>query len=159
MTQIETSINKTDKINEAGERRAQDQDEYNKEIKKVNASNSENITAYINTKVTEDIKKIEKATNKLDDGMDDIEVIKSQKVTKFSDENQNYLASQFPEGITEKTFQRKDNDGNVIEVTTIRILVVGNKGAEYKKVASRWATNYFKNGRIISAQVWDTDTH
>ncbi len=159
VSESEKAQNKTDEINEANEKFSQKQDDFNEEIKKVNENVTKELTAYKEEKLNADLDKGQSAQNKIDEGMKDIEVIKSQKSTKFSDANENYLASQFSEGVTEKTFQRKDKNDNVIEVTTIRIVVKGNKGDEYKKVATRWATNFFKNGRPTSAQVWDTDTN
>ncbi|CAG5078838.1 carboxypeptidase regulatory-like domain-containing protein [Parvicella tangerina] len=85
--------------------------------------------------------------------------IKAQKSTMFSDENVDPLANQYPEGITEKTYQRTNNLGEVIEVTIVRIVVRGNKADEYKKVTSKWNTAYFKNGGIINEYVWDTETN
>ncbi|MCT4582314.1 MAG: hypothetical protein N4A35_12950, partial [Flavobacteriales bacterium] len=159
VSETQTAQDKSDDVNEAHESFAQKEDAFHESIKTVNADNTEEIMAYKESKSAIDNKESETAQNKIDDGMDDIEQIKGQKSTKFSDANQNYLASQFPEGVTEKTFQRKDANGNVVEVTTVRIVVKGNKGDEYKKVASRWSTNYFKNGVATSAQVWDTDTN
>jgi tetratricopeptide (TPR) repeat protein len=87
------------------------------------------------------------------------DVVKNQKATMFSDENVDPLTLQYPEGITEEMYQRKNNMGEVIEVTILRIVVNGNKADEYKKVSTRWTTNYFKNGGIITQHIWDTETH
>ncbi len=85
--------------------------------------------------------------------------VKTQKATMFSDENVDALANQYPEGITEKTFQRTNNLGEVVEITIVRIVVRGNKADEYKKVTSKWNTAYFKNGGIINEYIWDTETN
>ena len=88
-----------------------------------------------------------------------IESAKSVKVNQNSAKNIQKLAQLFPEGVTEKVYERKDSNGDVSEVTIIRIVVIGNKGDEYKKVRSKWGINYFKNGVAISQQIWDTDTN
>ncbi|MCB9189858.1 MAG: hypothetical protein H6599_11335 [Flavobacteriales bacterium] len=85
--------------------------------------------------------------------------VKTQKATMFSDENIDPLANQYPEGVTEKTFQRTNNLGEVVEITILRIVVRGNKADEYKKVTSKWSTAYFKNGGIINEYIWDTETN
>jgi hypothetical protein len=88
-----------------------------------------------------------------------IEEQKSKSPTDFSDANIDPLAAQYPQGVTEKVFQRKDAKGEVIEFTILRIVVDGNKANEYKKVTTRWGVNYFKNGGAISQHIWDTETN
>ena len=85
--------------------------------------------------------------------------LKNQSVTMFVDQNRQKLATQYPEGITEKMFERRNGRGDVIEVTILRIIIKGVKGDEYKKVSAKWGTNYFKNGGIISEYIWDTETN
>ena len=84
---------------------------------------------------------------------------KSIKVNYNSANNIQKLAQLFPEGVTEKVYERKDSNGDVSVVTIIRIVVRGNKGDEYKKVRSKIGINYFKNGVPISQQIWDTNTN
>ena len=90
---------------------------------------------------------------------DEMDRVKNQSPTMFVDENQQKLAAQYPEGITEKMFERRNGRGDVIEVTILRIVVTGLKGDEYKKVSTKWGTTYFKNGGIISEYIWDTETN
>ena len=79
---------------------------------------------------------------------------------KFSSSNNiSKLAQQFPEGITEKIYERKNLNGDVLELTIVRIVVAGNNASEYKKIKSKTAVNYFKNGGIISHNIWDTETN
>ena len=90
---------------------------------------------------------------------DEMDRVKNQSVTMFADENRQKLATQYPEGITEKMFERRNGRGDVIEVTILRIIIKGVKGDEYKKVSAKWGTNYFKNGGVISEYIWDTETN
>jgi tetratricopeptide (TPR) repeat protein len=90
---------------------------------------------------------------------DEIDRIKNQSPTMFVDENRQKLATQYPEGITEKMFERRNGRGDVIEVTILRIIIRGAKGDEYKKVSAKWGTNYFKNGGVVSQYIWDTETN
>ena len=159
LSESEQAIEKTLEVEVATEALTQKREQEQEEIQEVNAEIVEKVESYKNKKENQDIATTEESINRVDSRVDDFEQIKVQKPTKFTDEMRNYLASQFPEGVTEKTFQRKDKNGDVYEVTTVRIVVHGNKGDEYKKVATRWATTYFKNGVAISAQVWDTETN
>ena len=90
---------------------------------------------------------------------EELDRIKNQSVTMFTDENRQKLATQYPEGITEKMFERRNGRGDVIEITILRVIVKGVKGDEYKKVSAKWGTNYFKNGAVISEYIWDTETN
>lgn len=83
-----------------------------------------------------------------------------EEIAKYtSDNNTQKLAQEYPEGITEKLFERKNTLGEVIEVTILRIVVRGNKGDEYRKVKSKWGVSYFKNGGVTSEYIWDTETN
>ena len=84
-----------------------------------------------------------------------LEESKGISVKKASSINTKKLAQQFPQGITEKIYERKDSNGDVTELTIVRIVVSGNKGSEYKKVKSKYGVSYFKNGGIISQFIWD----
>jgi hypothetical protein len=88
-----------------------------------------------------------------------LEKSKGISVKKASSINTQKLAQQFPQGITEKIYERKDSNGDVTELTIVRIVVSGNKGSEYKKVKSKYGVSYFKNGGIISQNIWDTETN
>ena len=84
---------------------------------------------------------------------------KGISVKHNSSKNIQKLAQFFPEGVTEKVYEQKDSNGDVVEVTIIRIVVRGNKGDEYKKVRSKWGVGYFKNGGVISQNTWDTESN
>jgi len=88
-----------------------------------------------------------------------LEKSKGISVKKASSISTQKLAQQFPQGITEKIYERKDSNGDVTELTIVRIVVSGNKGSEYKKVKSKYGVSYFKNGGIISQFIWDTETN
>ncbi len=88
-----------------------------------------------------------------------LDEMKSKTALSSTDVNTQKLALEYPEGITEKMFQRTNSRGDVIEVTILRIVVRGNKGDEYKKVKSKWGESFFKNGGITTEYVWDTETN
>jgi len=88
-----------------------------------------------------------------------IDKIKSASPTGLVDSYTQQLALEYPEGITEKMFERKNTRGDIIEVTILRIVIRGNKGDEYRKVTSLWGVYYFKNGGVISEFLWDSETN
>ena len=88
-----------------------------------------------------------------------LDEMKSKTALSNTDVNTQKLALEYPEGITEKMFQRTNARGDIIEVTILRIVVRGNKGDEYKKVKSKWGESFFKNGGITTEYVWDTETN
>jgi tetratricopeptide (TPR) repeat protein len=84
--------------------------------------------------------------------------IKDNLGEQKSDVNFNKLALMFPEGVTQKIYQRKNELGEVSEVTVRRIVVKGNRGNEYRKTTNKMGSIYFKNGRPISDSTWDIET-
>ncbi|MDG2344188.1 MAG: caspase family protein [Flavobacteriales bacterium] len=73
-------------------------------------------------------------------------------------EQQNQLGLEYLEGITEKVYERKNRRGDVIEVTLVRIVVIGKIGNEYRKVKSKWGVSYYKNGSVVSEEIWNNQT-
>jgi hypothetical protein len=68
-------------------------------------------------------------------------------------EFQKDLATQYGEGITQRTY----NEGN--RTITERIVVKGDTGNEYKRVTHPWGGKfYFKNGTPISEDTWNNET-
>ena len=121
--------------------------------------NNEKFENYISDRLDQQAEDNKKAVDQSDERIEEYEEIKSQSPTMFSDENKQRLAEEYPQGVTEKMFQRKDADGEVIEVTILRIVVNGIKADEYKKVITKWGTSYFKNNGVISEYTWDTETN
>ena len=89
----------------------------------------------------------------------EIDIYKAFDPKAESEKYKQQLALEYPEGITEKMFQRKNTRGDVIEVTIIRIVIRGSQGDEYKKVTSKWGSYYFKNNLVISEYIWDSETN
>lgn len=63
------------------------------------------------------------------------------------------LAQEYPQGVTEES----DNVGNKVVIR--RIVVMGNKADEYRKVIDKTGKFYFKNGRSISERTWNSETN
>ena len=89
----------------------------------------------------------------------ELDLYKAFDAKAESEKYKQQLALEYPEGITEKMYQRKNTRGDVIEVTIIRIVIRGSQGDEYKKVTSKWGSYYFKNNLVISEYIWDSETN
>ena len=62
------------------------------------------------------------------------------------------LADKYPAGVTEETYE----EGSSMVIR--RIVVVGNKATEYRKVVSKSGTYYFKNKRSITESLWKIES-
>lgn len=80
-------------------------------------------------------------------------------VTEKSNAIKNQLAIDYNEGVTENIYQSTDARGNVTKVTVVRVVVQENKGYKYMMVKTKFAEQYFKDGRPISETTWDTETN
>ena len=96
--------------------------------------------------------------NNSDRNAKNYENIKDNLGDQKSDATVNDLALMFPEGVTQKIYQRKNEQGEVTEVTVRRIVVKGKKGNEYRKTTNKMGSIYFKNGRPITDVTWDIET-
>ncbi len=126
---------------------------------KTREKNVSNVSDYKDTKLNAEGNNAASKNGKGYDVSQQIEAQKNVAPTAFSDANVDPLASTYPQGVTEKSFQRKNAKGEIIEFTILRIVVEGNKANEYKKVTTQWGVNYFKNGSAISQHIWDTETN
>lgn len=158
-SKVETFTDKTLAHHEDKEKIKEAQSKLMEEDGKMREKNIDDVDQYKDKLLQEEGAKKESLSGAGFDKSLEYDVVKNQKATMFSDENVDPLTQQYPEGITEEMYQRKNNMGEVIEVTILRIVVNGNKADEYKKVSTRWTTNYFKNGGIITQHLWDTETH
>ncbi|MEN8929319.1 MAG: hypothetical protein ABF242_00460, partial [Flavobacteriales bacterium] len=122
-------------------------DEKNKELEKY-ISDLDDKKNEISKKNTEDRLTTDTQIEKLTDNLS----------TQKSDENKDQLALIFPEGVTQKVYQKKNNFGEITAITTRRVVVIGNKGDDYIHKKSKSGNFYFKNGKSISESTWDLET-
>ncbi|MDB4088876.1 hypothetical protein N9544_04540, partial [Flavobacteriales bacterium] len=105
-----------------------------------------------NEKLADANNKSQKRINeKLTDIEDNLSVQKS-------DGTKDELALLFPEGVTEKVYQKKNKYDEITSITVRRVVVVGNKGDDYLHKKSKTGDFYFKNGKSISETTWDLET-
>ena len=84
--------------------------------------------------------------------------VKDNLSVQKSDEIKDGLALLFPEGVTQKVYQKKNKYGEITSMTVRRVVVIGNKGNDYLYKKSKTGSYYFKNGKSISEITWDLET-
>ena len=83
---------------------------------------------------------------------DENEFAALDKMDKKSEQFLTHLASNYPQGLTEKKYK----EGN--KEITKRIIVSGNKGTEYTQIKHSWGgVFYFKNGEPITEYIWQKE--
>ncbi len=70
----------------------------------------------------------------------------------------NKLGEEYPEGVSQEVFQRKDENGILSAIITRRIVVQQGHGDVYVKTQTLNATTYAKNGNPITEYVWQKET-
>lgn len=99
----------------------------------------------LNTKNTS---KSQKSQAKIDDVDPKVEITKAK----------NSIGEEYPEGVTEENFQRKDTKGRLREVLTRRIVVKDGHGDVYVRSQTAQGVTYTKNGQSITSYVWQQET-
>ncbi|SFT50962.1 Carboxypeptidase regulatory-like domain-containing protein [Lishizhenia tianjinensis] len=77
---------------------------------------------------------------------------------KFNETVANALGEEFPEGVTQQSFVRRDSEGLPVKIVTRRIVVQNGRGDVYMRIQTTYGTSYSKNGAQITSIVWDKET-
>lgn len=70
----------------------------------------------------------------------------------------NSLGEEYPEGVSQEVFQRKDENGIMKAIITRRVVVVEGRGDVYVKTETIDAITYSKNDVPINETVWQKET-
>jgi epidermal growth factor receptor substrate 15 len=70
----------------------------------------------------------------------------------------NSLGDEFPEGVTEKTYIKRDKDDVPVQIIVRRIVVRQGKGVEYRRVQTRNGVTYSRDGESITEAIWINET-
>jgi hypothetical protein len=70
----------------------------------------------------------------------------------------NSLGDDFPEGVTEKTYIKRDKDDVPVQIIVRRIVVRQGKGIEYRRVQTRNGVTYSRDGEAITEAIWNKET-
>jgi tetratricopeptide (TPR) repeat protein len=70
----------------------------------------------------------------------------------------NSLGEEFPEGVTEKTYIKRDKDDVPVQIIVRRIVVIQGKGVEYRRIQTRNGVVYSRDGESITEAIWNRET-
>ena len=96
-----------------------------------------------------------KQTEKVRAQQDNINDVDTKPVKVLA---KNSLGDEYPEGITEEKFAKRDSKGRLREVVTRRIIVREGHGDVYIKAQTSQGVTYTKNGNPITQHVWHKET-
>jgi epidermal growth factor receptor substrate 15 len=99
----------------------------------------------------------QKQNDKRQDVRDYLENLDGKKI-KFDEKAANSLGAMYPEGVTEESFNKNDDQGLVYSVVTRRIVVVNGYGSIYTKTQTKNSITYSKNGQSTTEYVWQLET-
>jgi epidermal growth factor receptor substrate 15 len=77
---------------------------------------------------------------------------------KFDDKVANALGSQYPEGVSQESFEQLDEDGLLKAMVTRRVVVINGYGQVYVRTQTLTNTTYSKNGQPSSEHIWHKET-
>jgi epidermal growth factor receptor substrate 15 len=77
---------------------------------------------------------------------------------KFDDKVANALGAEFPEGVSQESFNRMDEEGLLVSVVTRRVVVRNGYGQIYIRTQSLDGITYTKNGAPSTEYVWQRET-
>ena len=148
------TLSTSEGIDELNDKKAKETSEYTQKANETDQNLNDYQDSQADKKTDEQKEYNEKALekNKKYDDLEDTKDIQKSEVTKDK------LAALFPEGVTQKVYQKKNEYGEITSITTRRVVVVGNKGDDYVHKKSKAGDFYFKNGKSISESTWDLET-
>ncbi|MCC5922296.1 MAG: hypothetical protein JJT77_00805 [Crocinitomicaceae bacterium] len=76
----------------------------------------------------------------------------------FTEAVANTLGAEFPEGVSQENFVKRDAKGLPLQITTRRIVVQNGRGDVYLRIQNRNLITYSKNGRPITETAWIKET-
>lgn len=99
----------------------------------------------------------EEAKNKRQKTQDLLNEIMDGK-EEFTETIANSLGDEYPEGVSQETFVRKDKDGIPNKIITRRIVVSDGRGEVYIRTQVNGMITYSKNGSAITENIWLKET-
>jgi epidermal growth factor receptor substrate 15 len=99
----------------------------------------------------------QKQNDKKQDVRDFLENMDSKNV-KFDEKASNSIGATYPEGVTEESFNKLDDQGLPYAVITRRIVVVNGHGSIYTRTQTLNTITYSKNGQSTTEYVWQLET-
>ncbi|WP_234369071.1 hypothetical protein [Brumimicrobium mesophilum] len=82
-----------------------------------------------------------------------VDALESNKV-KFNETIANTIGDDYPEGVTQENYVRKDSKGIPVKIVTRRIVVTDGRGEVYIRTQTKVGLTYSKNGSPVTEQTW-----
>jgi len=83
--------------------------------------------------------------------------LENNKLT-FNEGIANTLGDEYPEGVSQENYIRKDKDGIPVKIVTRRFVIENGRGDVYIRIQSRNGLTYSKNGMPVTEQSWINGT-
>ena len=87
----------------------------------------------------------------------ELESVESKVVT-FDDKLSNAIGASYPEGVSQESFSKTDEDGLLLSVITRRIVVKNGYGQVYTRIQKHDSITYQKNGEPSTEMIWQRET-
>lgn len=128
-----------------------------KEGQKISTKSADEVGNYTDDLVDRKNRNSENEKDKVSDAKNKIEDIKDAKAYDPS-KGANKLAEDYPEGVTEEKFEKKNAKGVLIGYVTRRIVVKGDRGDVYEKIQTKYGTTYLKNGNACTEFIYNNES-
>ncbi len=153
LKEIDEKFNSKDKINTLETKVVMGNSE-NNGIASENAASISNVNNSLNGSTSMDS---ERQTIKNLESRAFLENIEKKSV-KFDENVANSIGSMYPEGVTQESFNKNDEDGLLVSVVTRRIVVKNGYGQIYTRTQTADTITYSKNGTPSTEYIWQRET-
>lgn len=83
--------------------------------------------------------------------------LENNKLT-FNEAIANTLGDEYPEGVSQENYIRRDKDGIPVKIVTRRFVIKDGRGDVYIRIQNRNGLTYSKNGMSVTEQSWINGT-
>jgi hypothetical protein len=94
--------------------------------------------------------------NKAQETQKKLDNIPSTQHAKVNEANS--LGKEYPEGVSQETFKRNDENGLLVAIITRRVVVINGEGNVYVRTQTNLNITYTKNGQAATEYVWQKET-
>jgi len=80
------------------------------------------------------------------------------KTVVFDDKMSNSIGASYPEGVSQESFNKTDDEGLLLSVITRRVVVKNGFGQVYTRIQKHDSITYQKNGEPSTEMIWQKET-
>ena len=80
------------------------------------------------------------------------------KIVVFDDKMSNSIGASYPEGVSQESFNKTDDEGLLLSVITRRVVVKNGFGQVYTRIQKHDSITYQKNGEPSTEMIWQRET-